>query len=153
MTMTKKTFLTVVTLCWVCSLVGFVLIFTTRGQLPEELQSYVASRKQPHAEPAWADVVVGWQLLKYLFAALVANVCIYSLRPWARWLYTIVAIAGWLVILPLGHDPVVHTLWVELASGLSSTLSGFALCAMWFVPEVRDLFRSGTESVASPPRL
>ena len=151
--MTKKTFLAVVTLSWVCLIVGAVLTFTTRGQLPDVLQSYLASRRHPPTDDAWVHVMVAWWLLKYMIAALVANVCIYTLRPWARWLYTIVAIAGFVMVLPLGNDPAVHTMWVELASNLSSISSGFALCAMWFVPEVRDLFRSAAESAATPPRL
>ncbi len=140
--MSRKTFLVVITLSWVCTLMAIVLSHTTQSQLPEVLRSYLATHHpSPSLVPAVPVIAWGLLSLAFLCAWVAANVGIYFWQAWARRLYVILTVGGWLLLLPLGNQPSVHTNWVEIASGLSSAFDGIAVCAMWFIPEIKDRFQ------------
>ena len=148
-TMSKRLFLTCLTVGWICSVAGAILTFTTRSLLPGLLRDYLHSH---HPSLGVAASIV-WVLLSlaYISAAIAANVGSYFWRPWARAVYTMAPTLGWCLLLPVGNDPSVRTIWVDIASGLSAMFGGITICAMWFVPGIRDQFEKHEQGAPQDP--
>ena len=139
--MSKRLFVICLTFGWICSVAGCILTFTTRSLLPDVLQGYLASR-HPSLGLAAALCSLVWLVLclVYIFASIAATVGIYLWRPWARSVYTMAPCLGWCLLLPVGNDPTVRTIWVDIPNGLSAMFGGLTICAMWFVPGIHDRF-------------
>ncbi len=147
--MSKRLFFICLTLGWICSIAGCVLIFTTRSLLPDVLKDYLHTR---HLSLGLSSACIwGLLALAYLCATFAANVGVYFWRLWARAVYTLALPLGWCFLLPMGNDPEVRTLWVEIPSGLSAMFTGIAICAMWFVPGISDRFEKMDQSAQQSP--
>lgn len=132
--MTIRLFRFILTICWITECGAIIAALMAHRVLPPELWPYLSS--QMHKPLMWNNYIVLIMSFTSLLASFVSYIGLYFWKTWARTLFMLVVIAGFL-IQALSTNPVVFSALVNMFYSTNCFFTGLLIGCMFFCPEIK----------------
>ncbi len=136
--MTVKQFRLFLTLSWVLLVATIIMFIWTEQYLPPPLQEYLNQQLEDQAGIMESFLLMTIAVILGL-AIIISYVGLYFWKNWARPLFLISLVAGYLLS-PLDTAPVVMPAWSYYLGDLATLFTGMVLAIIYYNENIRQHF-------------